>query len=71
MDGVETISSPLHYSLHKMTGGGAKRKATAANAGSGLTKVDLSDEQKTDIREAFNLFDSEAAGVIDTKDLKV
>ena len=54
-----------------MTGGGAKRKATAANAGSGLTKVDLSDEQKTDIREAFNLFDSEAAGVIDTKDLKV
>ena len=31
----------------------------------------LSDEQKNDIREAFNLFDSNATGNIDTKDLKV
>ena len=44
--------------------GGAKRKNT------GL-KLDLSEEQKTDIKEAFNLFDSQGAGVIDTKDLKV
>ena len=44
--------------------GGAKRKNAAL-------KLDLSDEQKTDIKEAFNLFDSQGSGVIDTKDLKV
>eukprot|EP00095_Tigriopus_kingsejongensis_P012095 maker-scaffold702_size109376-snap-gene-0.23 protein:Tk12095 transcript:maker-scaffold702_size109376-snap-gene-0.23-mRNA-1 annotation:"centrin" len=44
--------------------GGAKRKSAPL-------KLDLSDEQKTDIREAFNLFDSQSSGYIDTKDLKV
>lgn len=43
--------------------GGAKRKA--------VLKVDLSDEQKADIKEAFSLFDTAGSGVIDTKDLKV
>ena len=43
--------------------GGAKRKGTL--------KLELSEEQKNDIREAFNLFDSQGTGVIDTKDLKV
>ena len=42
---------------------GAKRKGTL--------KLELSDDQKNDIREAFNLFDSKGEGVIDTKDLKV
>ena len=46
--------------------GGAKRKATAA-----AVKLDLSEEQKSDIREAFNLFDTTGSGSIDTKDLKV
>ena len=31
----------------------------------------MSDEQKTDIREAFDLFDTEGVGKIDTKELKV
>jgi Ca2+-binding EF-hand superfamily protein len=47
-----------------MTGGGAKRKQ-------GNLKLELSEEQKNDIREAFNLFDTEGNGSIDTKDLKV
>ena len=47
-----------------MTGGGAKRKH--ANM-----KLELSEDQKNDIREAFNLFDTEGNGSIDTKDLKV
>lgn len=34
-------------------------------------KFDLSDEQKADIKEAFNLFDTEATGFIDSKELKV
>ena len=36
--------------------GGAKRKGTL--------KLELSEEQKNDIREAFNLFDSQGTGVI-------
>ena len=44
--------------------GGAKRKANAM-------KVDLTEEQKADIKEAFSLFDTQASGVIDSKDLKV
>lgn len=34
-------------------------------------KFDLSDEQKADIKEAFDLFDTEGTGVIDIKELKV
>lgn len=34
-------------------------------------KFELSDEQKTDIREAFDLFDTEGVGKIDVKELKV
>lgn len=34
-------------------------------------KFELSEEQKTDIKEAFDLFDTEGTGKIDTKELKV
>lgn len=34
-------------------------------------RFDLSDAQKADIKEAFDLFDNEGSGVIDTKELKV
>ncbi|XP_040164277.1 caltractin-like [Anopheles arabiensis] len=34
-------------------------------------KFELSDEQRQDIKEAFDLFDSEGTGMIDTKELKV
>lgn len=34
-------------------------------------KFDLSDEQKADIKEAFDMFDTEGTGTIDTKELKV
>ena len=44
--------------------GGAKRKAAGM-------KVDLTEEQKADVKEAFSLFDTQASGVIDAKDLKV
>jgi centrin-1 len=37
----------------------------------GAVKIELSDEQKQEIREAFNLFDTEGTGVIDAKELKV
>ena len=41
-----------------------KRKAASQ-------KVDLTEEQKADIKEAFSLFDTQSSGVIDCKDLKV
>jgi len=44
--------------------GGAKRKTVPA-------KLDLTEEQKSDIKEAFSLFDTASQGVIDSKDLKV
>ena len=44
--------------------GGAKRKAAGM-------KVDLTEEQKADVKEAFSLFDTQASGIIDAKDLKV
>ena len=50
--------------------GGARKKVAASNIAASA-KVDLSEEQKTDVREAFNLFDSGSTGFIDTKDLKV
>ena len=34
-------------------------------------KIDLTEEQKADIKEAFSLFDSQSSGFIDCKDLKV
>ncbi|XP_037051431.1 caltractin-like isoform X2 [Bradysia coprophila] len=34
-------------------------------------KFELSDEQKSDIKEAFDMFDTEGTGVIDIKELKV
>jgi Ca2+-binding EF-hand superfamily protein len=48
----------------KNMSGGANRKAAAM-------KVDLTEEQKADVKEAFSLFDTQASGVIDSKDLKV
>ena len=42
----------------------SKRKAASQ-------KVDLTEEQKADIKEAFSLFDTQSSGVIDCKDLKV
>ncbi|XP_044255898.1 caltractin [Tribolium madens] len=35
------------------------------------SKFELTEEQKNDIKEAFDLFDNEGAGKIDAKDLKV
>ena len=44
--------------------GGTKRR-------SGSSKFELSDEQRNDIKEAFNIFDPNKKGVIESKELKV
>ena len=35
------------------------------------TKTELTDEQKQEIREAFDLFDTDGSGTIDAKELRV
>lgn len=34
-------------------------------------RIELTEEQKTEIREAFDLFDTDGTGTIDAKELKV
>lgn len=47
------------------------KKPTSAPRKKSGPKFDLSEEQKNDIKEAFELFDSTGSGKIDAKDLKV
>ncbi|KAI4463792.1 calcium binding protein [Holotrichia oblita] len=47
-----------------------KKPIGSRKKGSG-PKFELTEEQKVDIREAFDLFDTEGTGKIDTKELKV
>lgn len=48
-----------------------KKSVPAAGRKKSGPKFDLSDEQKADIKEAFDLFDTESTGTIETKELKV
>ncbi|KAJ8922548.1 hypothetical protein NQ315_007578 [Exocentrus adspersus] len=50
---------------------GTFKKTTAAPRKKSGPKFELSEEQKNDIKEAFDLFDNEGTGKIDAKDLKV
>ena len=47
----------------------SKRKGKGRTAKSG--KFELTEEQKQEIREAFDLFDTDGSGTIDAKELKV
>lgn len=52
------------YKRASITSVGGKRR-------SGSTKFELTEEQKADIKEAFDLFDPNSTGTIDPKELKV
>eukprot|EP00730_Choanoeca_flexa_P012781 TRINITY_DN4616_c0_g1_i1.p1 TRINITY_DN4616_c0_g1~~TRINITY_DN4616_c0_g1_i1.p1 ORF type:complete len:130 (+),score=14.97 TRINITY_DN4616_c0_g1_i1:70-459(+) len=50
----------------------ASRRATnARKKSSAVGGVELTEEQKLEIREAFELFDTDGSGTIDAKELKV
>lgn len=53
-----------------MSQGSYKKPSNAPRKKSG-PKFELNEEQKNDIKEAFDLFDSAGSGKIDAKDLKV
>nr|XP_004654880.1 centrin-1 [Jaculus jaculus] len=45
--------------------------SSASNKRRGGAKPELTEEQKQEVREAFDLFDSDGSGTIDVKELKV
>ena len=57
---LTTLLTWTMFQKPKNMSGGAKRKANAM-------KVDLTEEQKADVKEAFSLFDTQASGVIDLR----
>lgn len=59
---LQSVSTTTTTTKKSIPGGGRKKSGP---------KFDLSDEQKADIKEAFDLFDAEGTGVIDIKELKV
>lgn len=51
--------------------GGSAAAATASKPAGSRTKVELTEEQRQEIKEAFDLFDTDGSGSIDAKELKV
>lgn len=47
------------------------KKNTGSSRRKGVPKIELTEDQKADIKEAFDLFDPDGTGKIATKDLKV
>lgn len=60
---VSTSTKKTSTTATGQTAGTARKKSGP--------KFELTDEQRQDIKEAFDLFDSEGTGMIDTKELKV
>ena len=54
----------MQSNFRKTTVGGGQRKKSGP-------KPELTEEQKQEIREAFDLFDADGTGTIDAKELKV
>lgn len=67
-----TISYLFFFLLHFLKASNYRKPglSTAQRKKSGL-KPELTEEQKQEIREAFDLFDTDGSGSIDIKELKV
>lgn len=61
---TDTVIPMATSNVTKKIGPGGVRKKSGP-------KFELSDEQKADIKEAFNLYDTEGSGLIESKELKV
>jgi len=62
-----------HFKICRAVGDSMSLRKPAARATPGKKggKPDLTEEQKQEIREAFDLFDTDGSGTIDAKELKV
>ena len=56
------VSFQSNFKKTSLAGGGRKKTGP---------KCELTEEQKQEIREAFDLFDADGSGTIDAKELKV
>lgn len=57
-------ATTANANARKPTSGGQKKKPNGP-------RPELTEEQKQEIREAFDLFDADGSGTIDVKELKV
>ncbi len=55
----------------KNTGAKTNVKATQSQMPTKKVRNELTEEQRQEIKEAFDLFDTDSSGVIDAKELKV
>merc|ERR1712028_103273 len=67
MGKLHTLSTHFHLSTKKLKMS-HRRAATKKKSGG---QTGLTEEQKQEIREAFDLFDTDGSGTIDAKELKV
>lgn len=65
------INRKMSVSTTTTTSVTAKKSIPGTGRKKSGPKFELSDEQKSDIKEAFDMFDTEGTGVIDIKELKV
>ncbi|EPQ31105.1 uncharacterized protein PFL1_01294 [Pseudozyma flocculosa PF-1] len=68
-NGTPLASSSHHH--HNLHGGGGGAGGSSRLAHLGNTPADLTDEQRQEIKEAFELFDTDKDGAIDYHELKV
>jgi hypothetical protein len=66
-----SLISGIFYNLQSTSTKKEKQIIAGIRRKSGGPKFELSDEQKTDIKSAFALFDKESTGFIATRELKV
>lgn len=64
---ISRSSAAAHRSAHNNHSG----SAGTGGGGGGATAADLTDEQRQEIREAFDLFDTDKDGAVDYHELKV
>merc|ERR1719465_231259 len=62
---------PCHVSRAQMADAANRRGAAGRGGAQKSKKFELTEEQKQEIREAFDLFDTDGSGTIDAKELKV
>lgn len=55
----------------KNTGGASSTSNKPSGGGAARAKIELTEEQRQEIKEAFDLFDTDGSGSIDAKELKV
>jgi centrin-1 len=68
---LENFKNKTQNMSKPTTSGAAAAPVANKPAGGSRTKIELTEEQRQEIKEAFDLFDTDGSGSIDAKELKV